>query len=145
MAFNERTKAGEPHLHILLRAPFIPQDWIAEAMAELSGSPVCWIEAIANTRSAIRYVTKYVTKEPAQFGTGKRYWLSRNWLVNTGDCVERCGLIRREATVVRTRWRDYIQERASSSFTWVELSDGWYRFFRPGRNPGRVGLLAHAD
>lgn len=144
MAFNEKTKRGEPHLHILLRAPFVPQDWIAEAMREMTGSPICWIEAIANTRAAIKYVTKYVSKEPAQFGTGKRYWISRNWL-SDGDAYERdCPLRTREVQLVRERWSDVLNERANAHFTWQQLPDGWYRFFKPGYHPGLSGLITDA-
>lgn len=144
MAFAERTKRGEPHLHILLRCPFVPQDWIAEAMQELTGSPVCWIEQIANTRAAISYVTKYVSKEPAQFGKSRRYWISRNWLVNQGDYERDCPLRDREVRVVRERWRDFIQEKVNAGFTWELLADRWYRFFKPGVHPGRAGLLCDA-
>ena len=40
MAVFEETKKGEPHLHMLLRAPFVPQKWISETMAELIASPI---------------------------------------------------------------------------------------------------------
>lgn len=77
MAFAEETKNGEPHLHILLRTVFIPQPWIAEQMQEIIQSPITWIEKIKGPRAAIAYVTKYVTKAPAQFGKSRRYWVSR--------------------------------------------------------------------
>lgn len=77
MAFAEETENGEPHLHILLRTVFIPQAWISEQMREIIASPVTWIEKIKGARSAIAYVTKYVTKAPAQFGKSRRYWISR--------------------------------------------------------------------
>lgn len=144
MAFLERTKRGEPHLHILLRAPFIPQDWLAEAMREMTGSPICWIEAIANTRSAIRYVTKYVSKEPAQFGRGRRYWVSRNWLHDRDAYQRDCPLKKREVIVIRERWSDVLQERTRARYTWKVQDDGWYLFFRPGYHPGSVGLRTDA-
>lgn len=77
MAFAEETKNGEPHLHILLRTVFIPQAWISQQMKELLNSPVTWIEKIKGPKAAIAYVTKYVTKAPAQFGKSRRYWVSR--------------------------------------------------------------------
>ena len=48
-------------------------------MQELQNSPIVWIEKIKGPRAAIAYVTKYVTKAPAQFGRSKRYWMSRNY------------------------------------------------------------------
>lgn len=77
MAFAEETENGEPHLHILLRTVFIPQAWIAQQMQQIMKSPIVWIEKIKGPRAAIAYVTKYVTKAPAQFGKSRRYWVSR--------------------------------------------------------------------
>jgi len=79
LAIVEATKAGEPHLHILLRAPFIPQGTLSEWMGELLDSPIVDIRKIRNMREVIRYVAKYVTKAPAQFGTAKRYWCSTGY------------------------------------------------------------------
>jgi hypothetical protein len=77
MAFAEETENGEPHLHILLRTVFIPQAWIAQQMQQIIKSPIVWIEKIKGPKSAIAYVTKYVTKAPAQFGKSRRYWVSK--------------------------------------------------------------------
>jgi hypothetical protein len=81
----ERTKLGEPHLHILLRAPWTAQKVISQWMRELAAAPVVWIERIDDERKAARYVAKYVGKEPAQFGKSKRYWTSRNWDLREPD------------------------------------------------------------
>jgi len=77
MAFAEETENGEPHLHILLRTVFIPQEWISQQMTQIMASPIVWIEKIKGPKAAIAYVTKYVTKAPAQFGRSRRYWVSR--------------------------------------------------------------------
>lgn len=79
LAIVEATKAGEPHLHILLRAPFIPQGYLSACMAELIEAPVVDIRKIRNVREVIRYVAKYIAKAPAQFGQAKRYWCSQGW------------------------------------------------------------------
>jgi len=79
LAIVEATKAGEPHLHILLRAPHIPQTYISECMRELIDSPIVDIRKIRSVKEVIRYVAKYVTKAPAQFGTAKRYWCSSGY------------------------------------------------------------------
>jgi len=81
LAIVEETKAGEPHLHILLRAPFIAQGTLSAWMAELIGAPIVDIRKIKNLREVIRYVAKYVTKAPAQFGTAKRYWCSSGYSI----------------------------------------------------------------
>lgn len=110
MAFNEETEAGEPHLHILLRMPFIPQDWLSQQMAELIDSPVVWIEKIKGAKSAIKYVAKYVAKAPAQFGKSRRYWISKWWRVNTPDEYEAPLFDRRHSQLVRKSFRELRNE-----------------------------------
>lgn len=77
LAVVEQTKAGEPHLHILLRSPFIAQRLISAAMDELIEAPIVDIRAIKNQRQVVHYVAKYITKAPEQFGSAKRYWHSK--------------------------------------------------------------------
>jgi hypothetical protein len=83
LAIVEATKRGEPHLHILLRAPYIPQSLISSIMGELIDSPIVDIRRIKGSRQIIQYVAKYVTKSPHHFGTGKRYWSSYRWEIPT--------------------------------------------------------------
>jgi len=75
----EATKAGEPHLHILFRGPYINQRWLSDAMSELADSPIVDIRRIRSRKEVIAYVAKYVTKEPHHFGTSKRYWSTSGW------------------------------------------------------------------
>lgn len=131
-AFIEKTKLGEPHLHILLRVPYIPQDWIAEQMADMTASPICDIRAIANNKQAIGYVTKYVGKEPAQFGNRKRYWFSKNWTVDGSDAHEPEPVDWRVTSVVRERWSDEVPRRIRAGYVVEPLDDGWARWWRPG-------------
>lgn len=95
MAFNEATKNGEPHLHILLRTKYIPHKWIADQMNDLIGSFRVWVEKIKTTKAAIGYVSKYISKAPAQFGRSRRYWLSRFYQVNDPGQIEK-GITRRD-------------------------------------------------
>jgi len=129
MAFIERTAAGEPHLHVLLRCGFIPQRWISEQMSDLICSPVVWIEAIKNTRHAVRYVTKYVGKAPAQFGQLRRYWVSRGWVVNPeekpiADRSEFDG-----ARLRREYWCDTLAREVTPISKHLCLENGWHRFY----------------
>lgn len=74
LAVFEETKRGEPHLHILARAPFIPQKWLSDQMDELIQAPIVDIRRVGSAWGAARYVAKYVAKGPKSFGTLKRYW-----------------------------------------------------------------------
>jgi len=79
LAIVEETKNHEPHLHILLRSPFIHQHYLSDCMSELIEAPIVDIRRIRNPREVIRYVAKYVTKAPARIGTCKRYWASQGY------------------------------------------------------------------
>lgn len=83
LAVFEETKKGEPHLHILARAPFIPQRWLSEQMNELISAPIVDIRRVGSKAGVKRYVTKYVGKGPKPFATLKRYWSSTGYLVKT--------------------------------------------------------------
>lgn len=82
LAVVEATKAGEPHLHILLRSPFIPHFQLSKYMGELINAPIVDIRKIANRSQVVAYVAKYITKKPEQFGTSKRYWSSRHYEIS---------------------------------------------------------------
>jgi hypothetical protein len=74
----ERTKKGYPHLHVLLRAPYIPQQWISDFMERRMRSPVVWIEAIRSSKKVAAYVSTYLGKEPYKF-PGHRRWAQSAW------------------------------------------------------------------
>lgn len=79
LAVFEETKKGEPHLHILMRAPFIPQKWLSDTMKELIDAPVVDIRAVGKAINAARYVAKYVGKGPKPFAAMKRYWSTKGY------------------------------------------------------------------
>lgn len=85
LAVFERTKKGEPHLHILMRAPFIKQAWISERMARLTGAPIVDIRYVRDPSRATGYITKYVSKAPERWEGCKRYWRSQDWKVAQDD------------------------------------------------------------
>lgn len=75
----EITKQGFPHFHLLCRAPYIPQLWLSGAWRALVGAPVVGIEAVRTQEGAAGYLAKYLAKDPAKLGTGKRYWCSQGY------------------------------------------------------------------
>lgn len=79
MAVFEETKKGEPHLHIVARAPYIPQKWLSQQMDELIAAPIVDIRKVGSVKNAARYVAKYVGKGPKAFAALKRYWQSTGW------------------------------------------------------------------
>lgn len=79
LAVIEAHKSGWPHLHILLRAPFIPWKWLRAQWLDITGSTGVEIEAIKSKRKVAHYCAKYCSKCVHKFGTAKRYWQSRDY------------------------------------------------------------------
>jgi hypothetical protein len=94
----ERTKRGYPHMHILARAPWIPQRWLSARWAEYLNSPIVDIRAVRSDAEAAAYVTKYVAKQPARWGRSHCYSRSRNW------DLENPPTARRAPTAPAARW-----------------------------------------
>lgn len=79
LAIAEETKRGEPHLHVLMRAPYIAQRWISDRARREIKAPIIDIRYVDNIGRVAAYVAKYVGKAPAQFGSHKRYFRSQGW------------------------------------------------------------------
>lgn len=79
IAVFETTKAGEPHLHLLLRTDWIDQRVISAHQEFEMGAPVVWIKKVANQKHAANYVSKYAGKNPKSFVGCKRYYRSKDW------------------------------------------------------------------
>lgn len=81
IAVFEETKAGEPHLHILCRLKWIPQNWLSDQMKAEIGAPIVDIRRVTSKSKVASYVAKYVGKNPEKFGGCKRYWRSLDYLI----------------------------------------------------------------
>ena len=79
LAVFEKTKRGEPHLHILLRVKWLDHRWVSNVMRELIGAPIVDIRRVRSAKQAAAYVAKYVGKDPVTFDGCKRYWRSQDW------------------------------------------------------------------
>jgi len=79
LAVTEATKLGEPHLHVLMRCPYVPQSVLSAWMGELMASPIVDIRKIRGMKQVVAYVAKYLVKAPEQFGAAKRYFGSKHW------------------------------------------------------------------
>lgn len=80
LAVFEETETGEPHLHILARSKWIPQDWLSKELEAEIGAPIVDIRRIHSRKKAARYVAKYVGKAPEKFQGTKRYWRSLDYM-----------------------------------------------------------------
>ena len=81
LAVFEKTKAGEPHLHILARTKWIPHDELSMKLDEYAGAFIAGIERVSSKKNVASYVSKYVGKDPEKFEGSVRFWTSRGFEV----------------------------------------------------------------
>lgn len=60
----ERTKAGWPHAHILLKAPRVSKHWLSNQWRQLTGSYIIDLQPVSSNQHAARYLAKYLAKDP---------------------------------------------------------------------------------
>jgi len=121
LAVVEQTKLGEPHLHILLRSPFLPQKVLSSAMQDLIGAPIVDIRKIRNQREVVRYVAKYITKAPEQFGSAKRYWHTPDYEVDKWSPEKDEAAPSGRWSIDRRSYRTIITEWSLEG--WYEIDD----------------------
>lgn len=106
-AVMEKTKRGEPHLHILWRLKWVDQKFISDVMKRLNGAPIVDIRRIWKPGGAAKYLAKYLGKDPQVFEGCKRYWKSQDWL-DTKTHREWLAMLPDDIVeVVRERWWEY--------------------------------------
>jgi len=78
-AVKETTASGLVHIHLLYRGPYIPQDWLSSAWAEIHQAPVVWIKEVNLKRDSKKKIASYLVKYLAKNPLG-RFWASWNWV-----------------------------------------------------------------
>lgn len=128
LAVFEETKKGEPHLHLLMRAPYLPQPWISATMAKLIESPIVDIRRVGHKRAAAQYVTKYVGKGPKSFGPLKRYWATPRYDLEHVPKPKRDDhhfpswfVVRDSLWAIAEQWRVLCYQ-----VTWVNENELWH-------------------
>jgi len=135
-AVFEATKKGQPHLHIVLRAPFMPQKWLSAQMLELLKSPILDVRAIDSTTRVAAYIAKYLGKDPHQFGTCKRYWHSKDWNVTPEPEAPESSKRFLYSDRIRAPWHDVLR-RLQESGRPHRVVD-WRIYLPPADDPPRA-------
>lgn len=109
IAVFEKTKRGEPHLHILARMPFVQQSWISAYMKKYMDAPIVDIRAIRSAKMVAAYVAKYISKDTAAFEKCKRYWQSRDYQLEKrerpSNLPEIIAILKRSYDLVLEDWK----------------------------------------
>lgn len=75
----EVTKSGWPHYHLLASCPYIPQRWMSDTWAELSGARIVDIRQVKKNDNVYFYVLKYLSKQKYIPWTNRRISWSKNF------------------------------------------------------------------
>jgi len=124
LAVFERTKADEPHLHILLRVAWLDQRWLSNQMAELMGAPIVDIRRVTSERGAARYIAKYLGKDPHSFDGCKRYWRSQDWAQPCEADHEGLYIPPDAVAIVRTNLQQYLENCRQGGWQVHQEDDG---------------------
>jgi len=138
----EQTKQGNPHLHILARSKYIPQNWISNEMMRLTKSPIVDVRKIRNTHHAAFYVTKYLSKAPHRFPGCKRYWRSQLWKKPSENQPEQLTPTRAFYYLVPQSPHKCIPTLIKKGFTLTEFAEPyqliWVKANPPPARPGHT-------
>ena len=77
----EKTKKGWPHMHLLLRAPYMHYKVLRAMWREITGAFEVDVRFIKKATQVLFYVTKYIGKDLHAFEGCKRWWRSHNYNV----------------------------------------------------------------
>ena len=87
---KEYTRAGLPHLHVILRGPYLPQWWLSQVWGEIHMSPVVDVRAVRGKAGAASYLAKYMGKSLEARYSWSWDWVWKGfvgdwkWLLRTG-------------------------------------------------------------
>lgn len=129
----ERTKAGWPHAHLLIRAPFIPQAALSSIWAELTGAPIVDIRQIHQASQAIAYIAKYLAKDPQAPDGMKKYRCSRRFFANVLPAEENPSSPSLVWSLVHKSPLELATDFSYAGYTAQEHADGSYTAHPPGR------------
>jgi hypothetical protein len=138
LAVFEKTKRGEPHLHILARCEWIDQAWLSEQMNTRIGAPIVDIRRINSRKKAAGYVAKYAGKNPERFQGTKRYWRSQDWEVSPHPEAEDEDQPKGDWYIVPERFGNYLAMVTAQGMTYewrrhgvIIYEDGWSPWHAP--------------
>nr|CRY95958.1 hypothetical protein [uncultured prokaryote] len=112
----EATKRGEPHMHVMMRAPFIPQKWLSKTWCELTEAFIVDIRRCNGAAEIANYCAKYAGKAPHHFQGCKRYMMSRAYILN------------KKPKETDGRWRNVDPLRVQIDGAWIVSvlkDEGW--------------------
>jgi len=114
----ELTKAGTPHLHILVECPFISQRELSAAWERLTGSYIVDIRRVRSSKGISGYLSSYLTKA-LQVPEGMRKWsAARGWVPQTPPAELQPGELAPSAKYLPAEIEAVIAVYLDARWTW---------------------------
>ena len=120
----EKTKKGWPHMHLLLRGPYMHWQVLRGMWKQITGAFEVDVRRIPRKEQVLFYITKYLGKDLHAFAGCKRWWKSQNYLSEPDDrpLPEMFGAVRQiERQDFHTLCRSY------ELHGWIVEQNGRYR------------------
>lgn len=121
----ERTKKGWPHMHLLMRAPYMHWKVLRGMWNDITGAFEVDVREIKKRSSVLFYVTKYIGKDLARFEGCKRWWRSHNYAEPKKD-EKPFALPFPGKSIQRTGFRTMLKNLASRGWTLEKLNANKY-------------------
>lgn len=129
---KEGTKAGWPHLHVLLRMPSVDYRLLRAWWEDITGAFQVDIRRVRSVKGVAGYLSKYLTKDLVKFGSYRVWSRSRGWSIAPEPEPERVQTERGQRPVriaggVQPHLR--MLERAGYLIVWMGLR--YWRAYGP--------------
>jgi len=143
----ERTKAGWPHAHLLLRAPFLKQGWLSMQWRDLTGAPIIDIRTLHDPEQIISYIAKYLSKDPQAPHGMKRYRCSRQFFAQVLAPPPTDNPSNIVWTLVRKSPEEIAREFLNAGYPAQAHADGSFTLWPPGHEaaPAFDSLQLHPE
>jgi hypothetical protein len=138
-AVREAHKSGWPHLHIAIRGTWIDQAWLKARWEERTGDFKVDIRKFGNGKEVARYISKYIGKAPARFGTAKRYWHSKDWAPKKKDEAWTGEELPFPLKLTKQSWKEALDATYRTNWHMIAPREGLRLFYKPSHPQWALG------
>lgn len=83
--FEAHPSSGWPHMHVLMRAPFLDIWWLRDQWEKLTGAFMVDIRAVKTRAGAAYYCAKYIGKDVHRYKGVTRWFRSAGYSIKKGE------------------------------------------------------------
>jgi hypothetical protein len=130
---QELTKAGRPHLHVIIRGKYIAQAWLSANWEEIHNAKIVDIRKVKSLNSKgdiAGYLAKYVGKESAGHVSWSWFWVWRGFCKDWARLKTAFNLHEKTYgvlgfAVLLAAWRQWLHGGVPPDFTLLEVEEAY--------------------